>query len=473
MKTLLLSLVVILSWTAQSQDLREQFERSKNTQSKSFTKFQQANDSLFAKFIEDSWQKMKVEESLEPDKEPKPTNHPDFEGNELDQILYQGWPQDTAIILRSFNPDPLESPAYFPELGEKKVYFFGANLKIKYPIALSKTEVIGTGDSALIDYWLVAGKTGYQALLEDLFSYRDEYSLPDYAFYLLIHEFVKSLNLSEDKRVLLVWFLMNKASYACKIGYVSDQPTLLLGMKGKIYGKPYFKQGDLTFYAIEGARGDLYTYGNPKENKLKPLDLFVSESIDLPVQQKSQTFHFGFDGKSYDAEIFYNQNVTDLLGQFPNSDVRHYLNSVASRLTLKSLKKQFDPIFDKMTQIQKGRFLLAFVQSFPYQTDNQQFGVERIFYPDEFLAYRYSDCDDRVVFLNYLLRIFTDMDVIAVVFPQHVALALHLPPPIYGESVLHEGRKYTFCDPTYFNAPLGAVIPEADKSKARILRILR
>jgi len=126
----------------------------------------------------------------------------------------------------------------------------------------------------------------------------------------------------------------------------------------------------------------------------------------------------------------------------------------------------------EMKEIEKVKFLLAFVQSFPYKTDSEQFGSERIFYPDEFLAYSHSDCDDRVVFLAYLLRIFTDLNVIAVVFPQHVVLAIHLPPPTYGESVLFKGRKYTFCDPTYFNAPLGAVIPEADKSKAKILRIL-
>ncbi|MCP4456553.1 MAG: hypothetical protein GY816_00765 [Cytophagales bacterium] len=73
--------------------------------------------------------------------------------------------------------------------------------------------------------------------------------------------------------------------------------------------------------------------------------------------------------------------------------------------------------------------------------------------------------------IDYLIRLFTDFDTVAILFPQHVALAIQLPGKIYGESVLYKGRKYTFFDPTYFNAPLGAVIPEVDKSKAKILNI--
>ena len=128
------------------------------------------------------------------------------------------------------------------------------------------------------------------------------------------------------------------------------------------------------------------------------------------------------------------------------------------------------PYLVEKSDIEKVNFLLEFVQKgFAYQADSRQFGRERVMFPEEVLFHQFSDCDDRVVLLSYLLRIFVDIPAIGVGFPQHVALGLKLASAVSGESIKYNGYVFTFCDPTYLNAPLGSVIPTANRDEIKVI----
>ena len=191
----------------------------------------------------------------------------------------------------------------------------------------------------------------------------------------------------------------------------------------------------------------------------------------LPVAPASRAFNFKHRDNSYELEFFYNGNSAQLLSLFPDSDLRNYLNASASRLLQKSLHKTLDPLMEGLSDRDRIELLLSFVQSMPYQTDEEQFGKEKVFYPDEFFSHKFSDCDDRVVFLTYLIKELVGLEVIAVTFPRHVALAVKLTSPDYGENIVYQGVEYSLCDPTYFGAPIGTVIPQADFSRAKIIPI--
>ncbi|MBN1542857.1 hypothetical protein JW992_11980, partial [candidate division KSB1 bacterium] len=105
--------------------------------------------------------------------------------------------------------------------------------------------------------------------------------------------------------------------------------------------------------------------------------------------------------------------------------------------------------------------LLRLVQTgFDYQTDDQQFGREKFFFPEEILHYPYSDCEDRSVFFSWLVHNLLSLDVIGLDYPGHVATAVRFDDPPPGDTVVHRGAKYTICDPTYINAEAGASMPQ-------------
>ena len=141
-------------------------------------------------------------------------------------------------------------------------------------------------------------------------------------------------------------------------------------------------------------------------NAQATMDFAFSHTPDLPLAPKSKTFQFIHGDVDYSWEIYYNMNVVQLMEDFPLVEIPSYLNSRGSFLLEKSLKKEIGKDLENLTQVEMVSLLLSFAQkAFEYQTDQQQFGQELIMFPDQVIHYEKSDCDDRVVFLNYLLKL--------------------------------------------------------------------
>jgi hypothetical protein len=105
--------------------------------------------------------------------------------------------------------------------------------------------------------------------------------------------------------------------------------------------------------------------------------------------------------------------------------------------------------------------LLRFVQTaFQYKTDQDQFGREKPFFPEETIYYPFSDCEDRSVLFAYLVRNLTGLEVVGLDYPGHIATAVRFPTQVPGESVGYQGKRFVVCDPTYINAGAGMCMPQ-------------
>jgi hypothetical protein len=111
-------------------------------------------------------------------------------------------------------------------------------------------------------------------------------------------------------------------------------------------------------------------------------------------------------------------------------------------------------------ETEAANMLLRFVQTaFDYQTDQQQFGIEKPMFIEESLYYPYCDCEDRSILYSYLVEEILGLDVIALDYPGHIAPAVAFSEPVSGDAVYHRGRRYVICDPTYINANIGMSMP--------------
>ena len=106
--------------------------------------------------------------------------------------------------------------------------------------------------------------------------------------------------------------------------------------------------------------------------------------------------------------------------------------------------------------------LLDFVQNaFEYQSDRQQFGHEKVFFPDEMLYYPYNDCEDRAILYCHLIRVLLGLNVALVNYPNHIAAAVCFPSQVKAETQYRRGNEtYTLCDPTYLGASIGECMPQ-------------
>ncbi len=104
-------------------------------------------------------------------------------------------------------------------------------------------------------------------------------------------------------------------------------------------------------------------------------------------------------------------------------------------------------------------FVLNFVQNaFAYETDQQQFGREKVMFAEETLFYRASDCEDRAILYSFLTKELFGVPVLGIKYPNHMATALYI--PLDGDKVRIRGREFVVADPTYINANIGEAMPQ-------------
>ena len=68
-----------------------------------------------------------------------------------------------------------------------------------------------------------------------------------------------------------------------------------------------------------------------------------------------------------------------------------------------------------------------------------------------------------------MVKQFTKLDCIGLDFPGHVNTAIYFPIETEGTYVMHDNKKYTVCDPTYENAPIGYLDTKYKSEEAEVI----
>ena len=123
--------------------------------------------------------------------------------------------------------------------------------------------------------------------------------------------------------------------------------------------------------------------------------------------------------------------------------------------------REIEPKIRGLTEVEAVNFLLRLTQkSFEYKRDPEQFGYEKVLFPEETLYYPYSDCEDRAIFFSYLIKHLTPLKIVGIKYSNHLATAVAFSTPIQGDSFNYNGKRYTITDPTYINANVGMTMPQ-------------
>ncbi len=114
---------------------------------------------------------------------------------------------------------------------------------------------------------------------------------------------------------------------------------------------------------------------------------------------------------------------------------------------------------------------LHFVQyATGYETDLEQFGYQKFFFPEEDLHYGYTDCADRAIFFSYLVKNLLGLKVIGLEYPDHLSTAVEFTTEVSGDYVMYGNEKYIICDPTYIGAPIGEAMPKYLHMTAKVVK---
>lgn len=138
-------------------------------------------------------------------------------------------------------------------------------------------------------------------------------------------------------------------------------------------------------------------------------------------------------------------------------------------------------LYPRMYQLTKGlnqreavnRILLWIQMAFKFKYDDDVWGENRAFYPEETLYYPYCDTEDRSALMS---RIITDILGLKTVFlyypPGHTAIGVAFTDEnVDGDCVEYEGEKYTVCDGVNFGASVGHLVKLKNPSSPKMLSV--
>ena len=114
--------------------------------------------------------------------------------------------------------------------------------------------------------------------------------------------------------------------------------------------------------------------------------------------------------------------------------------------------------------------MLRVAQSFPYEYDDVVWGKDRTFFMEESWYYPYSDCEDHAINFTHLVKDILGLDTAFISYPGHLSAAVAITDgSAKGDYLIHNGKKYTVCDATYFYAPAGSTASAYNNANATLV----
>ena len=466
-------------WLKAEQAAKEQFTKDYKEGFAQFVKERdeaiQKMDDEFKEFLKKEWANydlMKAEKRLP---EPKPDSKPVFKeqaGKQPTQLKVEAVKtiESQAIapvlpVLAKSVPDDYQAKA-------GSFNFYGAGLDIKYDKKFISSFPSTITEEAIANQWDAMSKTHYADIIGQLNAYKTDMSLNDWGYYLLVKNSAKTISSNKNAQVFLEWFLLTKSNYKARLAFKESNLYIMLPSSNNIYGMPFFTFDNLRYYLLGASESDVFTYDQDFPEARIILDLNLYKSISTKENIVSKALKFSFEGKEYAFDVKYNKNAIDFYNDYPLADIEVYFDATITLQTKESLTDALLPAIKDKSEAEAALLLLRFVQTaFEYQTDQQQFGQEKFFFPDELFHYQASDCEDRSVLFSYLVKELLNLDVIGLNYPGHMATAVKFNDEVVGDYISYKDDKYVVCDPTFVNAPIGQTMPQYADNNAIVVEL--
>lgn len=456
-----------------------EFEKWSRQEETSLRQFQEARDREFADFLKREWLAYRALAGAVQNESPKPTALP---------VAPSAPVAAPAAGATRVQPQPeVEGPLAAADREEQvpgaqagglALTFFGTTMAFDLDPRLVPELASPMGQEAIASFWAALSQEDWSGFLSQAEGQRERTGLGDWGHYLLLDRVAVSLCGGDPhRRVLVVWFLLNKAGYDARVGYSGDRVHLLLRTSSELFQVPYLELGGQTFYVVSAAPGGaalerLFTYDGTYPGADRPLDLHFRSSPRLGSGRVERELVFQFGGREHRIPVAVSRPAVEYFAAHPQTAYDVYFAAGPSPMAEQALLRGLRPLVAKMTEREAVALLLRFVQTaFEYKTDTEQFAAEKPLFVEETLFYPYSDCEDRSVLFAYLVRRLLGLPVVGLHYPGHVATAVRLTDDVAGETVAVGQDRYLICDPTYINADPGKAIPDCSGMTPRIIAV--
>ena len=317
---------------------------------------------------------------------------------------------------------------------------------------------------AIQTFYQQLNESHYKPLLQALAAYREKYDLDDWLYYQLIRKTAGELcakSANYPLYTLYKWFLMCKSGYDARLALGDDQIIFYVRNDEDIRDIPFFMLDEQKYMCLNAHD---YKEMFRISDAYKPVNIVVPEAkaaFSYKIKQlpdfKSYDFEekeiaFNYKKKTYHFDVKVNKAIDSIFMNYPGVDFETYFNIPLSRETYQSLIPMLKQNMAGMPLKKGVDFLMRFTRyAFLYKTDEMNFGKEKRLSPEQTLLSTYSDCDDRVALLFFLIKEIYNLPTIAMLYPTHIVIAVDLDQDskkTNKDGILYDGKHYTVCEPT-------------------------
>lgn len=468
------------SRTVVSQDF-EEWMRQEQSQ---YEDFRSKQNQAFADMLRSHWKAMTGEEPQSQLEEDKPVEIPIAEPEPEEEVR----PVDRAPAPPPPPPPPPPaapppSPPAVTDPGQPtvSVSFYGLSLKVPYDPKLKELTPEDTWDpESITRAWEEMSKTDIETSVDFYHGFQKQAKINDWGVARLMYASGKKLfEGNTNLASLYTWFMLIQSGYEARVGYNDNGIQLMVASKTHIFGNPFFRFDDRPFFVASFDRippdpERLFTYSSDFPGDLKPLSLAIPEIPALATNYVKRNLSFEFQGETIELEVYVDRNLISFYKYFPQTELDIYFNAPFSSSTASQLITPLKQHLEGRSEKESIHLLLRFVQTaFGYKIDPENFGREKPLFPEETLYYDYSDCEDRAILFSFLVRKLTDLKVIGLRYPGHIATAVRFNETLPGDTVTVQGDVFHVCDPTYINAGPGMAMKAFQNVAPEIISIQR
>ena len=325
----------------------------------------------------------------------------------------------------------------------------------------------------------------FSIVLHECLELRDKLNLCDWAYYMMLKKFGEAFFGKEcNEATLLTGYLYCMSGYQMRFAFEYDTRELLLLVRcdQTVALTPYLQPNNEPYYIFNkkfpnGSSFEYCDYALPKE---KWMSLSVKESPKLPLAQ-SNGKRTPFNKKTPIVSYSVNKNLVDFYNTYPIprdegdllSTWKYYTQAPMSASAVETLYPQLREMIAGKSQYDAVNALMQFVLGFEYGFDDQIWGYDRPFFPEETLYYPFSDCEDHAILFTRLVRDLLNLPTAFIYYHQeHLAAAVCFDDgKPYGDYIKSGDRIYTVCDPTFYGCRAGQTMTTMKGKPAALIII--
>ncbi len=463
------------------KDLEGDFTQQQTEQKNGFNKFQAEQKKAFLNMLESEWREFKLSSGFVRDPNPKladiPVAAPKDKALVANTLIanvahptYNATPDIVPVLTRSATRQKTDRHISFNYFGNALTIDYNRNILVSMGGRPNKNNIRR--------FFKRLSNAHYMAVIEQFQEIKENLKLNDWGYIQLVTEASALLfNGHSNEARLFTCFILTQTGYNARVGYENQRIHLLVSTKTKLFQVPYFTFDETIYYLVdlnnEPKKINRLTSYEGKINKgFRPVDLTIYQPPLFTPNQETRTLRFKYRNKEHTITAYFDGTMANYFNSYPATELGIYFRSPVSQELNQSLLASLGKIIKGKSELEATNILLRFVQTaFAYKTDEEQFGREKYFFPEELFQHPYSDCEDRSALFSYLVRQLLNLDVVIVSYPGHIATAVRFTQDVEGDSFLYNGSKYIISDPTYINASVGMTIPQHANKPITIIPI--